>query len=151
MLFRSNNSNNFGIGLSLAKEIVERDTGWIQIYAENNQEAYDNFIQAYPIAEDTRVHLPVMICQDGFITSHAVENITLLEDEAVKDFVGEYHPEEFLLNPGKPIAVGPYSVSNYAMEAKKNQEVALENVTKAPPPRAGLERHLRRRLCHPGP
>lgn len=104
-----------------------RDTGWIQIYAENNQEAYDNFIQAYPIAEDTRVHLPVMICQDGFITSHAVENIMLLEDEAVKDFVGEYHPEEFLLNPGKPIAVGPYSVSNYAMEAKKNQEVALEN------------------------
>ncbi len=103
-----------------------RDTGWIQIYAENNQEAYDNFIQAYPIAEDPRVHLPVMICQDGFITSHAVENIELLEDEPVKAFVGEYHPEEFLLNPGKPIAVGPYSVTNYAMEAKKNQEAALE-------------------------
>ena len=103
-----------------------RDTGWIQIYAENNQEAYDNFIQAYPIAEDPRVHLPVMICQDGFITSHAVENIELLEDDIVKDFVGEYHPEEFLLNPGKPIAVGPYSITNYAMEAKKNQEAALE-------------------------
>ena len=104
-----------------------RDTGWIQIYAENNQEAYDNFVQAYPIAEDERVHLPVMICQDGFITSHAVENIELLEDELVKDFVGEYEPEEYLLNPGKPIAVGPYSISNYAMEAKKNQEIALEN------------------------
>ncbi len=104
-----------------------RDTGWIQIYAENNQEAYDNFIQAYPIAEDERVHLPVMICQDGFITSHAVENMELLEDEKVRDFVGEYEPEEYLLNPGKPIAVGPYSVSNYAMEAKKNQEIALEN------------------------
>lgn len=103
-----------------------RDTGWIQIYAENNQEAYDNFVQAYPIAEDARVHLPIMICQDGFITSHAVENIELLEDDEVKAFVGEYHPEEFLLNPGKPIAVGPYSVSNYAMEAKKNQELALE-------------------------
>lgn len=103
-----------------------RDTGWIQIYAENNQEAYDNFIQAYPIAEDKRVHLPVMICQDGFITSHAVENITLLEDELVKEFVGEYKPEEYLLHPGKPIAVGPYSVSNYAMEARKNQELALE-------------------------
>ncbi len=103
-----------------------RDTGWIQIYAENNQEAYDNFIQAYPIAEDKRVHLPVMVCQDGFITSHAVENIVLLEDEPVKQFVGEYEPEEYLLNPGKPIAVGPYSVSNYAMEAKKNQELALE-------------------------
>ena len=104
-----------------------RDTGWIQIYAENNQEAYDNFIQAYPIAEDKRVHLPIMICQDGFITSHAVENIELMEDELVKDFVGEYEPEEYLLNPGKPIAVGPYSVTNYAMEAKKNQETALEN------------------------
>lgn len=104
-----------------------RDTGWIQIYAESNQEVYDNFIQAYPIAEDPRVHLPIMICQDGFITSHAVMNIELLEDKEVKDFVGEYEPEEFLLNPGKPIAVGPYSVTNYAMEAKKNQEIALEN------------------------
>jgi pyruvate ferredoxin oxidoreductase alpha subunit len=104
-----------------------RDTGWIQIYAENNQEAYDNFIQAYPIAEHKDVHLPIMICQDGFITSHAVENIELLEDKTVKDFVGEYEPEEYLLNPGKPVAVGPYSVTHYAMEAKKNQEIALEN------------------------
>ncbi len=104
-----------------------RDTGWIQIYAENNQEAYDNFIQAYPIAENPAVHLPVMICQDGFITSHAVENIELLEDKEVKDFVGEYEPKEYLLNPGKPIAVGPYSATHYAMEAKKNQEIALEN------------------------
>ena len=104
-----------------------RDTGWIQIYAENNQEAYDNFIQAYPIAENKSVHLPVMICQDGFITSHAVENIELMEDKDVKKFVGEYQPEEYLLNPGKPVSAGPYSISNYAMEAKKNQEIALEN------------------------
>lgn len=104
-----------------------RDTGWIQIYAENNQEAYDNYIQAYPIAEDPRVHLPVMICQDGFITSHAVENIDLLPDDAVKDFVGTYQPEEYLLNPGKPVSVGPYSISAYAMEAKKNQEDAMES------------------------
>ena len=103
-----------------------RDSGWIQIYAENNQEAYDNFIQAYPIAEDKRVHLPVMMCQDGFITSHAVENIVLEEDALVKEFVGQYEPEEFLLNPGKPIAVGPYSISNYAMEARYNQELAME-------------------------
>ncbi len=102
-----------------------RDTGWIQIYAENNQEAYDNFIQAFPIAEDTRVHLPVMVCQDGFITSHAVENILLEEDADVKSFVGEYHPEEFLLNPGKPVAIGPYAISAYSMEAKYNQEQAM--------------------------
>jgi pyruvate ferredoxin oxidoreductase alpha subunit len=104
-----------------------RDTGWIQIYAENNQEVYDNFIQAYPIAENEKVHLPIMICQDGFITSHAVENIELLEDEKVKAFVGEYTPEEFLLNDHKPVAVGPYSISAYAMEARKNQEIAMEN------------------------
>ncbi len=103
-----------------------RDTGWIQIYAENNQEAYDNFIQAYPIAEHEDVHLPIMICQDGFITSHAVENIELLEDEKVKAFVGDYCPEEYLLNPGKPISVGPYSATNYVMEAKKNQALALQ-------------------------
>lgn len=104
-----------------------RDTGWIQIYAENNQEAYDNFIQAYRIAEHKDVKLPIMICQDGFITSHAVENIELLEDEKVKNFVGEYQPEEYLLNPGKPISVGPYAVTNYVMEGKKNQLIALEN------------------------
>lgn len=103
-----------------------RDTGWIQIYAENNQEAYDNFIQAYPIAENEKVHLPVMICQDGFITSHAVENILLNSDKDVADFVGTYNPEEYLLNPGQPIAVGPYSISAYAMEARYNQEMALE-------------------------
>lgn len=104
-----------------------RDTGWIQIYAENNQEAYDNFIQAYRIAEHKDVRLPIMICQDGFITSHAVENIELLEDEPVKAFVGEYEPEEYLLNPGKPVSVGPYAITNYVMEARKNQLIALEN------------------------
>lgn len=104
-----------------------RDTGWIQIYAENNQEAYDNFIQAYRIAEHKDVRLPIMICQDGFITSHAVENIELLEDAPVKEFVGTYEPEEYLLNPGKPMAVGPYAVSNFVMEARKNQRIALEN------------------------
>ena len=104
-----------------------RDTGWIQIYAENNQEAYDNFIQAYPIAESAGVHLPIMICQDGFITSHAVENIELLEDEEVKNFVGEYEPEHYLLKDNEPFAVGPYAVTNYVMEAKRAQMQGLRN------------------------
>jgi pyruvate ferredoxin oxidoreductase alpha subunit len=104
-----------------------RDTGWIQIYAESNQEAYDNFLQAYPIAEDVRVHLPVMICQDGFITSHGVENILLVEDDKVKDFVGEYEPEHYLLNPNEKMAIGPYAVSNYYMETKRAQRQAMIN------------------------
>ena len=81
-----------------------RDSGWIQMYAETNQEAYDNFIQAVLIAEKCR--LPVMACQDGFITSHGVSNIELLEDEKVRAFVGEYEPDNFLLNSENPLAVG---------------------------------------------
>ena len=102
-----------------------RDSGWIQIYAENNQEAYDTMLQAYRIAEHEQVHLPVMICQDGFITSHAVENISLLEDEPVKKFVGEYEPQHYLLKEEEAMAVGPYAVSNYCMEAKKAQAEAM--------------------------
>ena len=104
-----------------------RDAGWIQIYAENNQEAYDNFLQAYPIGEDPSVRLPVMICQDGFITSHAVENIELCDDAEVKSFVGEYQPEHYLLKHENPLAVGPYGISPYYMEAKVAQAHAMMN------------------------
>ncbi len=107
-----------------------RDSGWIQIYAENNQEAYDNFLQAYRISEHKDVHLPVMICQDGFITSHALANIELIEDDKVKAFVGEYEPEHYLLNDNENIAVGPYAVSNYYMETKKGQITAMRNAKK---------------------
>ncbi len=102
-----------------------RDSGWIQIYAESNQEVYDNYIQAFPIAENKNVHLPVMVCQDGFITSHGVENIMLIEDDKVKEFVGEYKPEHYLLNADERIAIGPYAVSNYYMETKRGQRQAM--------------------------
>lgn len=104
-----------------------RDSGWIQIYAEDNQEAYDNFIQAYRIAEHKDVMLPIMICQDGFIISHGVSNMELLEDEKVKVFVGEYNPKHFLLNADEPMAVGPYAVSCYGMEAKRAQAQGMMN------------------------
>ena len=107
-----------------------RDAGWIQIYAENNQEAYDNMVQAFRISEHKDVRLPIMICQDGFITSHAVENIELLEDADVKNFVGEYEPEDYLLNPECPMAVGPYSITDYDMEAKRNQAEGTRNVSR---------------------
>lgn len=106
-----------------------RDAGWIQIYAESNQEAYDNFLQAFPIAE--KVNLPVMICQDGFITSHGVENILLVEDDLVKDFVGERNPEHYLLNEKETMALGPYAVSNYYMETKRAQRQAMIDAKQA--------------------
>lgn len=107
-----------------------RDSGWLQIYAENNQEVYDNFLQAYRIAEHPDVKLPVMICQDGFITSHAVENITLWDDAKMKKFVGEYCPEHYLLKEDEVMAVGPYAASGYCMEAKKAQAEAMKRAKK---------------------
>jgi pyruvate ferredoxin oxidoreductase alpha subunit len=102
-----------------------RDTGWIQIFSENAQEAYDNMLMANRIAEHPDVMLPVMVCQDGFITSHGVENILLEDDAKVKSFAGEYDPPHHLLDPADPVAVGPYSVSPYVMELKVAQAMAM--------------------------
>ena len=102
-----------------------RDSGWIQIYSENNQEAYDNFIQAFRIGEHPEVQLPVMVCQDGFITSHAVENIELIEDEAVKGFVGAYEPTAYLLNDLSPMSMGPYDSPAFYMEHKRLQAQSM--------------------------
>jgi pyruvate ferredoxin oxidoreductase alpha subunit len=104
-----------------------RDSGWIQIYAENNQEAYDNFCMAMRIGEHPDVRLPVMTCQDGFITSHAIENIDLIEDDKVKSFVGQYKPENYLLKPTASIALGPYDTPVYYMEHKRQQAEAMKN------------------------
>ena len=107
-----------------------RDSGWIQLYSETNQEAYDNFIMATRIAEHKDVQLPVMVCYDGFITSHSIENIELIEDDLVKNFVGEYHPEHYLLNREEPIAVGPLDVQPYLFEHKYQQANGMRNAAK---------------------
>ena len=100
-----------------------RDSGWLMLFAETNQEAYDNYLQAMRIGE--AVGLPIMICQDGFITSHAIENIELVETEKVKEFVGEYHPQHYLLNKDEPMAVGAYATPVYYIEAKRQQAQAM--------------------------
>lgn len=107
--------------------MAARDAGWIMLFSETNQEAYDNMIMAHRIAENKDVLLPLMVCQDGFITSHAIENIELIEDEKVKQFVGEYKPEHYLLNKKEPIAVGPMDLQSYLTEHKYAQTIAMEN------------------------
>ena len=107
-----------------------RDAGWIMLFSENNQEAYDNTIMAHRIAENKDVMLPLMVCQDGFITSHSIENIELIEDSKVKEFVGEYHPEHYLLNKKEPIAVGPLDLQAYLFEHKYQQAEAMRNAKK---------------------
>ena len=107
-----------------------RDSGWIQLFSENNQEAYDNLIMAHRIAENKDVLLPLMVCQDGFITSHSIENIELIEDEKVKEFVGKYKPEHYLLNYEEPMAMGPLDLQAYLLEHKKQQADGMRNAKK---------------------
>ena len=102
-----------------------RDSGWIQLYGETNQEAYDNFIMATRIAEHKDIQLPVMNCYDGFITSHSIENIELIEDDKVKAFVGTRNPEHYLLNRNEQIAVGPLDVQPFLFEHKFQQARAM--------------------------
>ena len=107
-----------------------RDAGWIMLFSENNQEAYDNMLMAHRIAEHKDVQLPVMVCQDGFITSHSIENIELENDEEVKKFVGQYKAEHYLLNNKEPIAIGPLDLQAYLFEHKAQQAEAMKNAKK---------------------
>ncbi|MCL2389915.1 MAG: pyruvate ferredoxin oxidoreductase [Endomicrobia bacterium] len=109
-----------------------RDSGWIQIYSENSQEAYDNMIQATKIAEKAK--LPTLVTTDGFIISHCMEVVETYPDADVKAFVGEYKPERYLLDIKKPYTLGSIDLQDYYFEhryqlaqaMKDSQNVILE-------------------------
>jgi pyruvate ferredoxin oxidoreductase alpha subunit len=117
--------------------IAQRDSGWIQLYVENAQEAYDTVIQAFRIAENFSVLLPVMVGLDGFTLSHTLENVETLRDEVVKEFVGtrllpNVHTHEgkmapFRLDPDNPMTMGPIALQNYYFEFKRQQDEAMKN------------------------
>jgi pyruvate ferredoxin oxidoreductase alpha subunit len=117
--------------------MAQRDSGWIQLYVENAQEAYDSIIQAFRIAEDVDVSLPVLVGLDGFTLSHTLENVNALSDDAVKQFVGERklpnvltHEGKivpFKLDPDNPMTMGPIAMQNYYFEFKRQQEEAMRN------------------------
>lgn len=107
-----------------------RDAGWIQLYGENPQEVYDNMIQALRIAENKNVLLPVMTTHDGFIISHTVERVDVLEDNQVKKFIGEYSPRYPLLDTAHPVTYGPLDLQDYYFEHKKQQAEAMKNAKK---------------------
>ncbi len=102
-----------------------RDSGWIQIYSENAQEAYDNMIQGIRIAEHEDLKLPVMVTMDGFIISHAMENLMVLEDDKVEDFIGEYKPQYPLLDIENPVTYGPLDLYDFYFEHKRQQAEAM--------------------------
>lgn len=107
-----------------------RDSGWIQLWSENAQEAYDNTIQAFRIGEHPDVRLPVMVCMDGFIISHSIERVEYLEDEEVKRFVGEYKQVNPLLDVDHPVSYGPLILPDLYMEYKRLQHEIIWNRVK---------------------
>jgi pyruvate ferredoxin oxidoreductase alpha subunit len=107
-----------------------RDSGWIQLYSENGEEAYENTLMGVRISEHPDVLLPVMVCQDGFITSHCVETAEVLDDDTVKNFIGTYTPQYPLLDVDKPVTYGPLDLFDYYFEHKRQQVLAMENSKK---------------------
>lgn len=117
--------------------MAERDSSWIHIYVENAQEAYDTIIQAFRIAENTNVMLPIIVGLDGFTLSHTLENVRVLPDDTVKGFVGmreffnvlthEGKNVPFRLDPANPMTMGPMAMPNYYFEFKRQQEEAMKN------------------------
>lgn len=117
--------------------MAQRDCGWIQIYVENAQEAYDSMLQAFRIAEDKHVLLPLMVGLDGFTLSHTLENVKVLSDSVVQQFVGERQLPNvlthegktvpFKLDPENPMTMGPIAMPNYYFEFKRQQEEAMKN------------------------
>lgn len=104
-----------------------RDSGWIQIFSENAQEAYENTIQAVRIAEDPDALLPCMVNLDGFVISHGLENVEVYEDRLVKDFVGEYKPKVSLLDTEHMVSMGAIVLPDHLFEFKRQQSEAMRN------------------------
>jgi pyruvate ferredoxin oxidoreductase alpha subunit len=103
-----------------------RDSGWIQLWAENAQEAYDNLIQAVRIAEHRDVRLPVMVCMDGFIISHSIERMELLDDMLVRNFIGPFKAHYPLLDVEHPVTYGPLDLQDFYIEHKRQQAEAMQ-------------------------
>jgi len=108
-----------------------RDSGWLQMYSEDGQEAYENTIFAVRLAEHPKVRLPVMVCQDGFITSHSVESVSFIDDKNVSKFIGENKPQFSLLDVDNPVSLGPLDLFDYYYEHKRQQIDGMENARKA--------------------
>ena len=102
-----------------------RDLGWIQLYVQSNQEALDTIIQAYRIAEDQKVLLPIMVCIDGFYITHTTEMVEIPAQSGVDKFIPEYVPKHVVLDPCNPMALsgGGTSDENMGYEFLKNEAV----------------------------
>jgi len=117
-------SGPINIWNDLSDIMAERDCGWVQLFAINGQEAFDLTLQAFKIAEDPRVLLPVAVNLDGFILSHVIEPIELLEQQEVDQFLTPFKPV-LRLDPDKPVSLGAFGSPDVYIEVKKQIEEAL--------------------------
>jgi pyruvate ferredoxin oxidoreductase alpha subunit len=118
----------------LSDSLDQRDTGWIQIYVENAQEAHDMIVQAYRIAENNQVLLPVAICFEGIIISHYMEPVEILDQLKVDQFIRPYDPQHVILDPERPMAVGQIVMDDsYYTEYRYQQQEAMDNAQKVIP------------------
>jgi pyruvate ferredoxin oxidoreductase alpha subunit len=106
--------------------MAARDIGWIQVFVENGQEAFDHSVMAFKIAEDHRVILPTIINMDGFILTHVVEALEMLDQETIDKFLPDYHPR-FYLNPKHPVTMGAFAMPELYTEVKMAHQQALVN------------------------
>lgn len=107
--------------------IAQRDSGWLQIYVENAQEALDTTLMAYKISENPKVLLPSMVCLDGFILTHTVEPVEIPDEKAVDEFLPPYKPKHSYLDPNEPMSVGTLADPDYYLEARYDIQVAMDN------------------------
>lgn len=106
--------------------MLARDSGAVLLFMENPQEAYDFMVMAPRLAEHPEVRLPVLVCLDGYTVTHSAEPVSLLEDSAVRAFVGEYRTEYSLLNVRRPVTHGPFAMPDSYFEFKRQQVAAME-------------------------
>lgn len=116
------------IGCDHSDSMGTRDCGWIQLYSENSQEAFDNMLQAFRIAEHCDLRLPVMVCLDGFITSHSITSMRWVEDGAARAFVGDYQRVNPLLDLKQPVSYGQLILSDLYLEYRKAHEQVMAGV-----------------------
>jgi pyruvate ferredoxin oxidoreductase alpha subunit len=104
-----------------------RDAGWIQLYAENNQEVVDFHFMGYRLSEDKSIMLPVMVCMDGFILTHGLEPVDIPTQQEVDKFLAPYQPL-YKLDPADPITMGPLASPEYYLEARFAIQETMKDV-----------------------
>ena len=118
-----------GIWLEHNDSMPERESGWMQVYVEDNQEALDMTLQAYRIAEDHRVMLPIMVCLDGFVLSHTVEKVDVPDQNDVDKFLPKFVPLN-MLDVGEPKMINPIVPPDYAMEMRYQLDRVMDSSRK---------------------